>query len=112
MNTIEDSPEEVAERWGDDEPGRWPVTPEQYADVVRQLVDGDAPRRFAIVQDWGEMFDSRVAAWGMVMGDHTMIVDAQAGPRVTADSIRLALALYTRPPHVTARVYWIDVEPE
>lgn len=99
---------DTAEYWGEGDPGSLPITPEQYAEVVRQLVTESAPRRFAIVQDWGDRFDSRVAAWGIATDEHTHIIDADAGPRMTVDSVRLALLLYTEKPHVSARVHWID----
>jgi hypothetical protein len=46
------------------------------------------------------------------MDEQTQIIDADAGPRMTMDSIRLALRLYAQPPHVTVRVHWIDLPSE
>jgi hypothetical protein len=111
MNT--ESPSgELTEYWGDGDPGSLAITQEEYAESVRQLVTESAPRRFAIVQDWGTRYDSRVAAWGLLMDEQTQIIDADAGPRMTMDSIRLALRLYAQPPHVTVRVHWIDLPSE
>jgi hypothetical protein len=113
MNTVTESPsDEPVEYWGDGDPGSLPITQEEYAESVRQLVADSAPRRFAIVQDWGTRYDSRVAAWGLMLNERTQIIDADAGPRMTMDSIRLALRLYARTPHVTVRVHWIDPPPE
>jgi hypothetical protein len=113
MNTATESPAgEPTEYWGDSDPGSLPITQEEYAESVRQLVAESAPRRFAIVQDWGTRYDARVAAWGLLMDERTQIIDADAGPRMTMDSIRLALTLYAQAPHVTVRVHWIDPPPD
>jgi hypothetical protein len=112
LTEAECPPEEHAIYWGEGDPGSLPITPERYEETVQYLVRADAPRRFAIVQDWGTHYDARVAAWGLAMGERTQIIDADVGPRMTVDSIRLALMLYAHAPHVTARVCWIDPEPD
>lgn len=102
---------ESAHYWGEGDPGSLPVTQEQYDDEVRQLLAVTAPRRFAIVQDWGVRYDSRVAAWGLATPDQVKIVIEDDGPSASI-GVPLALRLYGRAPHVTARVCWLDPEPE
>jgi hypothetical protein len=40
------------------------LTKEQWAEYTRTIIS-DPPRRFAIVQEWGERVDGRLAAWGV-----------------------------------------------
>lgn len=93
--------------WGAGEPSGKPLPPDEYANEVRQLVAESAPRLFAIIQEWGENHDARIAAWGLASADRTHIVGAN-GNREIITSIRLALRLYAHKPYVTARVHWLD----
>jgi hypothetical protein len=94
--------------WGSDEPGQ-SLPPGEYADEVRQLLAESAPRRFAIVQEWGDRYDARIAAWGLASADDAHIFAAD-GSRTLISGIPLALRAYTRKPYVTARVHWLDPE--
>lgn len=96
--------------WGEGEPDGDTLPTKVYDSIIEGMVRDFAPRRFAIVQHWGEHVDGRIAAWGMKTEDRTEIVDAAAGGRLRADSIGLAVRLYTRKPHLTASVVWVDPE--
>lgn len=99
-------------RWGEGTPPPAVMSAETYEEMVTMIVAENAPRRFAVVQDWGDHVDGRVAAWGMAFPDHVDIVDAEGGPRMRLTSPRLALIAYSRRPDVTARLMWIDPEPD
>lgn len=42
-----------------------PVSEEEFAEEVRELVASSAPRVFALVEEYGERVDGRIIAWGM-----------------------------------------------
>jgi hypothetical protein len=104
------STEEFTGYWGEGEPVAQPIPPQEYENIIQEMVREDAPRRFAVVQDWGTNVDGRIAAWGIVLNDRTVILDAETGSRTIVSSIRLALRLYGRKPHTTARICWVDPE--
>jgi hypothetical protein len=79
-------------------------SPESYEQAVREMVDELAPRRFAIVQDLGDHFDGRVAAWGIAFDDRVEIVDTQSSSSMSLTSPDTALRQYARPPRITSRV--------
>ncbi|HET9256814.1 MAG TPA: hypothetical protein VFO16_16670 [Pseudonocardiaceae bacterium] len=47
---------------------------EEFAAEVAAMVADEAPRLFAVVQEYGERVDGRIAAWGLAFEDHASIV--------------------------------------
>ncbi|RSM45496.1 hypothetical protein DMA12_13615 [Amycolatopsis balhimycina DSM 5908] len=41
----------------------------EFDELVNGMVATFAPRLFAIVQEYGDRFDARIAAWGMAFDD-------------------------------------------
>ena len=77
-----------------------------------EIVHENAPRRFAVVQDWGENMDGRVAAWGLAFPEEIQIIDDAFNVHEVVSSVERAIRRYTRPPYLKAWVHWIDPEPE
>jgi hypothetical protein len=44
------------------------------------MVAAHAPRIFAVVQEWGERVDARIAAWGLSFEDHAELLGVD-GPK-------------------------------
>jgi hypothetical protein len=109
---IDSEQNELAGYWGEGEPPGETLPADEYDEIINDMVRDFAPSRFAIVQHWGAHTDGRIAAWGFTTGDHTDIIDAEAGGRFRSDSIRLAIRLYSRKPYLTASVVWVDPEPQ
>lgn len=42
----------------------------EFAQEIAELVAAEAPRLFAVVQEYGERVDGRIAAWGLAFEDH------------------------------------------
>jgi hypothetical protein len=82
---------------------------ETYAQMVDLIVHESAPSRFAIVQDYKERVDGCVAAYGIATTEGATIVSEDA--ILSVNSAESGARRYARPPHVTARVVWIDPEP-
>lgn len=45
------------------------------------MVTDEAPQLFAIIQEYGERVDGRIAAWGMSFDDHAEVVSVARGVR-------------------------------
>jgi hypothetical protein len=87
------------------------LTEDQWAAYTQAMIS-DPPRRFAIMQEWGERVDGRLAAWGVAYDHGIEVIDAESSTRFQLETPNLALLAYTRLPHVKASVVWIDPEPE
>jgi hypothetical protein len=73
-----------------------------------QMVADEAPRLFAVVQEYGERVDGRIAAWGMAFEDHTEVVSVDNGTSITLRSPERAARGFSRRPNITARVVWVN----
>lgn len=52
---------------------------EEFADLVQGLVDDDAPRVFALVEEVGERLDGGIFAWGLEFGDWAAVFRTERG---------------------------------
>lgn len=90
---------------------------EEFAAEVSQMVAEEAPRLFAVVQEYGTRVDGRIAAWGMAFPDKAEVLSVNARSRMILRSPELALRWYHRRPDITASLVWVparsnpDTEP-
>jgi hypothetical protein len=75
---------------------------------MAELVADEAPRLFAVVQEYGERVDGRTAAWGMAFEDHAEVIGVDRGIHVNLGSPEQATRAFNRRPHITARVMWVN----
>lgn len=80
---------------------------DEFAELMRDMVDIEAPRLFAVVQVRGERIDCRIAAWGMAFADHAWVV-GDCGTLLSARSPERVCHLMSRDPDVTAELVWVD----
>lgn len=80
----------------------------QFDDIVRGMVADDAPRLFAVVQEYGERIDVRIAAWGMAFDDHAEVVGVERDMRMSLQAPENALRGFAWGSHVNARLVWVD----
>lgn len=83
---------------------------EEFDACTRELVQEDAPKVFAVVQEYGDRVDGAVVGWGMAFGDHVDIVTTDGSLRRLA-SPEVALKRMRYGAHVTTRLVWV-AEPE
>lgn len=83
---------------------------EEYEWFVARMVGDFAPRMFAVVQDYGDRVDWRIAAWGLAFDGYAEIVGADRRLRMSAGSPEDALIGFTDGPDVSARVLWVHRE--
>ncbi|MGH3831496.1 MAG: hypothetical protein ACRDRS_13805 [Pseudonocardiaceae bacterium] len=67
-----------------------PISEEEFAAEVRELVDEDAPRVFALVEEHGERDGACVYAWGIAFDGHVEVITADGSLRRTFDSVEHA----------------------
>lgn len=86
--------------------------------VVRDLVAGQAPRLFAVVQVADRPgVDARVAAWGMAFDDRGEVVGVDGRLHLRLCDVERAATVFSHEPHVAAHLVWlpaarpVDVEP-
>ena len=83
-------------------------TEEEFAQEVAELVADEAPRLFALVQEYGERVDGRVIAWGMAFDDHVEIVSLGHGLRGSFPSAERARRAFSR--RAKIRLVWTVAE--
>ena len=52
---------------------------EEFAELVAEMVAEGAPRLFAVVQEFGERVDGRIAAWGVALEDRAEVFGVEKG---------------------------------
>ncbi|MFN2495064.1 MAG: hypothetical protein ABR608_04015 [Pseudonocardiaceae bacterium] len=79
----------------------------EFLHEVGELVADEAPRLFAVVQEYRTRVDGRIAAWGMAFEDHAEVIGVDGGPIISLSSPEHATHLFSRRPAVTANVVWV-----
>jgi hypothetical protein len=79
---------------------------EEFAALMAEMVNDEAPRLFAVVQELGERVDGRIAAWGMAFDDHAALVRDRGG-FLSVSSPDRARSLLGRAPGITAHLVWV-----
>jgi hypothetical protein len=83
---------------------------QEYEDAVATLVATNAPRRFAVVQEYGDHVDARIAAWGLAFEDGSAFLEGDGGLRMRLGRAENALRLFSYGDEVTTRLVWLDRE--
>ncbi|MBM7776461.1 hypothetical protein JOD54_006665 [Actinokineospora baliensis] len=79
----------------------------EFAALLTGTVAAEAPRVFAVVEEFGERSDARIAAWGMAFPDHTELVGVHRPLRMSLSAPESALPLFTRD-HTRAHLIWAE----
>ncbi len=89
-----------------------PLTPlcsaAEFTELVAEMVAGEAPRLFAVVQEYGERSDGWIAAWGMAFEDHVEVVSVVDAEVTSLRSLEHAVRGFSHHPNITARVVWVN----
>ncbi|MGH3695490.1 MAG: hypothetical protein ACRDRX_16140 [Pseudonocardiaceae bacterium] len=83
----------------------------EFAELVKELVADEAPRLFAVVQEYGERVDGRIAAWGIAFEECAEVFGVDRSQHLRLPSAERAARAFSRRPQITARVVWVDPEP-
>lgn len=83
---------------------------EEFSVLVDEMVADEAPHLFAVVQEYAERVDGRIAAWGIAFEDHAEVVSVDRGMRMSLQSPECAVRRFARRPCITARLVWVKPE--
>ncbi|MFC6088232.1 hypothetical protein [Saccharothrix lopnurensis] len=96
----------------DEHPAVEPLwSPEEFADIMRELAREEAPRLFAIVEEYGDRVDARVAGYGVAFAGR---VDANSVEgnfplrTESAEGARKVFEIGSRPRGVRVHLVWLD----
>ncbi|TCP57053.1 hypothetical protein EV191_1011005 [Tamaricihabitans halophyticus] len=81
---------------------------EEFAAELERMVAQEAPRLFAIVQEYGERVDARIAGWGMAFEDHAEVIAVGRRARLRLRSPERAMRLFEFGAHIRARLVWFN----
>ncbi len=79
----------------------------EFAELLGEMVAGEAPRLFAVAQEYSNRVDGRIAAWGMAFEDHVELVCVGDRRRMSLRSPERATCLLSHRPYITARLVWV-----
>jgi hypothetical protein len=80
---------------------------EEFAELLAEMVADQAPRVFAVVQEYGDRVDGRIAAWGMAFDDSAAVVNVEGSIVVTTASAEKALRGFGFGSHITPHLVWV-----
>ncbi|GAB3443320.1 hypothetical protein [Actinophytocola sediminis] len=80
----------------------------QFATMLAEMVADDAPRLFAIVQEYGERVDATIAAWGLAFADRAEISSATGSLHMNLRAPEHALPGFSIGSRIRARLVWFD----
>lgn len=86
-----------------------PCDEARFTSILEQLVADDAPRVFAVVQEYGTRLDAWIAAWGMAFDDHAEVVSVEGDMRMSLQPPNAALlGFHDADEHIHARLVWFN----
>lgn len=83
----------------------------EFTALIQEMVDEEAPKLFAIVQEYGDRVDAAVAGWGLSFADRAVAFD-NGGSALVLRSAESATRLLRGGPHVTSRLCWAGVSTQ
>jgi hypothetical protein len=95
------------DQFAPDPSGLMPLSDERgFAAILESMVADEAPRLFAVVQEYGRRVDAWIAAWGIAFDHHAEVVahGVQARLRTPEDALRL----FNLGSHIRARLVWFN----
>lgn len=80
----------------------------EFAQEIAELVADEAPRLFAVVQEYGERADGWIAAWGMAFENCAKVFGVDRGLYLSLRSPERAVRAFSHGPHITAHLVWVN----
>lgn len=81
---------------------------EKFGEILASMVADNAPRLFAVVQEWGTRVDARVAGWGVAHDDHVDVIGLDGAVHLGAARPENILRGFGWRDRITARIVWHD----
>lgn len=80
----------------------------EFTALLEEMVADEAPRLFAVVQEYGDRVDGQIVAWGMAFDDRAEVVSVGRTRRMSLPAPENALRLFEFGSHLRARVVWVN----
>jgi hypothetical protein len=80
----------------------------EFAAILEEMVADEAPRLFAVVQEYGDRVDGRIAAWGLAFAGYAEVVSVARGLRMSLQAPENVLRLFNFGSHIRARLVWLN----
>lgn len=80
---------------------------EDFASMMEGDVADEAPKVFAVVQEYGNRVDYRIAAWGIAFDDHAEVVAVDRGMRMRLREPESALRGFAWGSHISSHLVWV-----
>lgn len=71
-----------------------PWSDEEFAIVMHELAVHEAPRLFAVVEEYGEAEEARVAGYGLAYANRAEVDSVEGGFRLSSESAERARTLF------------------
>lgn len=84
----------------------------EFAELVVEMVTDDAPRVFAVVEEYGTRVDARVAGWGLAYDDHADVIGVDGHVHLGAAAPENVLRRFGRRARITAHIVWPAGAPD
>lgn len=78
----------------------------RFVAEVERMVVNQTPRLFAVVQEYGERVDARIAAWGFAFADHAEVVSVDGGIRIRMGAPETVLGAFHSGRRIRAQLVW------
>jgi hypothetical protein len=79
---------------------------EEFRELVAEMVSEDAPRLFAVVQEYGDRVDARIAAWGLAHPGHVDVIGVDGAVHLSAAAPESVLHRFGRRANTSAHLIW------
>jgi hypothetical protein len=80
----------------------------EFEELLAAMVADEAPRLFAVIQEYGEQIDARISAWGMAFENGAEVVAVDQGLRMNLRAPENALRLFNVGDDIRARLVWVN----
>jgi hypothetical protein len=75
-----------------------------------KAVADNAPRLFAVVQEYGQRVDARIAGWGLAFDGRAEVVSTDGQLRMKLTAPEQGLRAFHFGSHIRARLVWFNAE--
>ncbi|MGH3620725.1 MAG: hypothetical protein ACRDQ5_02920, partial [Sciscionella sp.] len=80
----------------------------EFVAILESMVADEAPRLFAVVQEYGDRVDGQIAGWGIAFTDHAEVISVTRRMRMSLQTPETALRLFNLGSHIRARLVWFN----
>ncbi|SMD27420.1 hypothetical protein [Kibdelosporangium aridum] len=89
-----------------------PAGESDFTKDVHAMITEHAPRRFAVVLEYGDQIDAKVHAWGIALDDAAYMTTVDGKHQYSMATADNAVKFAPKPPNVTPYLVWVDEEAD